>query len=294
MRFVVQSGIDAISLGCLYALIALGIGLIFGIMRLVNFAHGELIMVGAYLILLFDNQSALFMVGGCVIGVVVLALLTERLAFRPMRFASPSTLFITSFAVSYLLQNIVRLTAGGESKGVSLPLFLGKSTDLAGFSFPFLDVIIVIVTVVLVATLGAFLKLTPIGIQMRAAAEDFRMAQLLCVRANMVIATAFAISGGLAAVVSLILLAQTGVVNPTMGTGPVLIGFVGTVVGGLGSLVAAGLGGFLVGFGTVVLQAALPAELRPFRDAFVFCLVIAVLVFRPQGLIVVRALRERI
>ncbi len=142
--------------------------------------------------------------------------------------------------------------------------------------------------------LSAFLKFTATGIQMRAAAEDFWMARLLGVRANSVIAVAFAISGVLAAVVALILLAQTGVIVPTIGTTPVLIGFVATVVGGLGSLPAAGLGGFLVGFVTVLLQAELPENLRPFRDAFVFTLVIVVLVIRPQGLIVVRSVRERI
>jgi branched-chain amino acid transport system permease protein len=294
LTFAVQSGLDAVSLGCLYALIALGIALIFGIMRLVNFAHGELIMFGGYIMLTFQSQPAPLMIIAALIGVAVLALVMERVAFRPVRTADPSTLFITSFAVSYLIQNVAALTEGAQAKGVALPLYWSSSTSVAGLSFPLLDVITAVVTVAIVGALAAFLKFTPIGIQMRAAAEDFWMARLLGVRANSVIAVAFAISGVLAAVVALILLAQTGVITPTIGTTPVLIGFVATVVGGLGSLPAAGLGGFLVGFVTVVLQAALPEDLRPFRDAVVFSLVIVVLVIRPQGLIVVRSIRERI
>jgi branched-chain amino acid transport system permease protein len=294
VRYVLQSLVDAVSLGSLYALIALGIALIFGVMRLINFAHGELIMFGGYIILTLEAQPAPLMIIVTLVGVAALALLMERLAFRPVRTANPSTLFITSFAVSYLLQNTAMLTEGAQAKGVALPLYLSQPTTVAGISFPFLDVITVVVTAALLLGVAGFLKYTSMGIQMRAAAEDFWMARLLGVRANSVIATAFAMSGVLAAVVALIYLAQTGVITPTIGTTPVLIGFVATVVGGLGSLPAAGLGGFLVGFATVALQTALPDELRSFRDAFVFSLIILVLIFRPQGLIVVRSVRERI
>jgi branched-chain amino acid transport system permease protein len=129
---------------------------------------------------------------------------------------------------------------------------------------------------------------------MRAAAEDFRMARVLGVRANRVIASAFALSGILAAAVACLVVAQTGVVQPRMGLQLVIIAFVGTVIGGLGSLVGAALGGFLVGVATIVLQALLPPELRVFREAFVFVAVTLVLLFRPQGLIPARGLRERI
>ena len=142
------------------------------------------------------------------------------------------------------------------------------------------------ITVVLVAALVAFLRFTDLGIQMRAAAENFPMARLMGVRANRVIAAAFAISGVLAAAAAVSSVSQTGSVTTTMGVNVVVVAFVATILGGAGSLPGAVLGGLLVGTLTVVLQDTLPLELRPFRDAFVYGLVLAVLVVRPQGLIV--------
>ena len=139
-----------------------------------------------------------------------------------------------------------------------------------------------------------FLRKTAYGIQMRAAAEDFRMARFLGVRANTVIALAFAISGLLAAVVALLLVTKTGVLDYRMGIPLVLVAFVATVVGGMGSIVGAVLGGFVIGFFTVILQAILPEGLRSARDAFVFGLVIFILVLRPQGLMQVRAMKQRV
>jgi branched-chain amino acid transport system permease protein len=142
--------------------------------------------------------------------------------------------------------------------------------------------------------LALFLRYSTLGIEIRAAAEDFSMAQLLGVRANRVIAVSFAISGLLGALVSLLLVVQTGTLDYRMGIMPVIYGFFATVIGGMGSLAAAVLGGFLVGAAGQLLQAWLPADLRPFRDAFVFGLVIAVLLFRPQGLARPRESRERV
>jgi branched-chain amino acid transport system permease protein len=146
-------------------------------------------------------------------------------------------------------------------------------------------------TLILVVSLVLFLKYTSLGVQMRAAAEDFQMARLVGVRADRVVAAAFAISGLLAGVVALLLVAQTDLLTPTMGVQLVLVGFVATVIGGMGSLSGAGLGGALLGVLTVGLQALLPTELRSFRDAFAFLVVIGLLVLRPQGLLGTKALR---
>jgi branched-chain amino acid transport system permease protein len=151
-----------------------------------------------------------------------------------------------------------------------------------------------VVSAVLLVGLTWFLRSSRLGLQMRAAAEDFRMARVLGVRANRVIAMAFALSGILAAAVSCFLVVQTGVVQPRMGLQLVVIAFVGTVIGGLGSLTGAALGGFLVGAASILLQALLPPDLRVFREAFVFVAVALVLLFRPQGLIPARGLKERI
>ena len=149
-----------------------------------------------------------------------------------------------------------------------------------------LDVLAVGSTVTIVVALGLFLSRTAIGVQMRAAAENFTTARLMGVQANTVIATAFALSGLLAAVASMFLVAQTGIVEPSMGLAPVLAAFVATIIGGLGSVPGAVLGGYLLGAITVALQVALPLNLRPYRDAFVFAAVIAILILRPQGLLV--------
>jgi branched-chain amino acid transport system permease protein len=284
-----QNLVDAASLGSLYALIALGIALLFGIMQLVNFAHGELIMIGGYTFLLLEHQSWPVIILGTIVAVVLLALLMERIAFRPVRNASPPTLFITSFALSYLIQNIMIIAVGATARAAQLPLTLSKPVSVGGLNVARLDLLTIGGTLVLLLLFAGMLTRTRFGLQMRAAAEDFPMARLLGVRANRVIAGAFAISGTLAALVALVVVAKTSILTPTMGQTYVLVGFVATVVGGLGSLAAAGLGGFVVGFATVGLQAWLPLSLRPYRDAFVFGLVIMILLFRPQGLIVVRS-----
>jgi len=291
---VLQNAIDAISLGAIYALAALGIGLIFSIMRLINFAHGELIMVGGFMLYGLAGQPYIVMALAAILVVSILALGMERLAFRPLRRANPATLLIASFAVSYLVQHIVLITFGARPMGVDFMAQLGESVDLGGLRVPRLQIATIIVTLALMGGLALFFRRSRVGVQMRAAAEDFTMARLLGVRANLVIAVAFAISGVLASFVSLYLVSQTGSVSYKMGVSMVLIAFVASVIGGMGSLTGAALGGFLVGIVSVSLQAYLPVEMRPYRDAFVFLLFIAFLLWRPQGLLVRRADRERV
>jgi len=291
---VVQNLIDASSLGAVYAMAALGIGLIFSIMRLINFAHGELIMVGGFVLYAMAGQPYLVMALAAIIVVAILALGMERIAFRPLRGANPATLLISSFAVSYFLQHVALLIFGARPMGVDFLAQLGQSLDLGALRVPKLQLAAIAATLVSLIGLAVFFRKSRIGVEMRAAAEDFTMARLLGVRANRVIATAFAISGLLASVVSLYLVAQTGTVSYKMGVNMVLIAFVASVIGGMGSLPGAALGGFLVGVVSVGLQAYLPIDFRPYRDAFVFLAFIAFLLWRPQGLLVARGERERI
>jgi branched-chain amino acid transport system permease protein len=286
---VIQNLIDAISLGSVYALAALGIGLIFSIMRLINFAHGELIMVGGFVIYAMAGNPMFVMALSAIIVVTILALGMERLAFRPLRKASPPTLLIASFAVSYFVQHVILMTFGSRPMGVDFLSVLGESFEFAGLRVPRLQCIAIVVTLAMMIGLVIFFRASRIGVQMRAAAEDFTMARLLGVKADRVIAVAFALSGILASFVSLYLVAQSGTVSYKMGVNMVLIAFVASVIGGMGSLTGAALGGFLVGIVSVSLQAYLPEELRPYRDAFVFLLFICFLLWRPQGLLVRRA-----
>ena len=294
MTWFVQALVDATSIGSIYALTALGIGLIFGIMRLINFTHAEFITIAVYIVMLaiaFGFPVALLAAG---IGVLILALLSERLAFRPVRGADPSTLLITSFALSYLLQNTLVLVFGARRSGVNILPDLPQPILVGGVRLPIIHLVTIAVTILLLAATATFLRKTRMGIEMRAAAADFQMARLLGVRANRVIAAAFGLSGILATAAAILYVAQTGVVEPRLGLHLALIGFVATVVGGMGSLPGAVLGGLAVGMVTVFLQVLLPADLRPYREAFVYLAVILVLVLRPQGLFRPASARERV
>jgi len=304
MTGLIQNAIDAIALGSLFALVALGIGLIFGIMRLINFAHGDFIMLGAYALivpssavtasLLIGAWPTPLLIGAICLLVILVALASERLAFRPVRTAAPSVLLITSFALSFFFEHLVIMIYGGRPKAVNLWSGLAEPIVLAGIRIPKLQLITIAVTISLLLLLVLFLKRTPMGVAMRAASEDFRMARLLGVRANRVIAAAFAISGFLAAVVSLLLVAQTGVLSYQMGVPLVLFAFVATVVGGMGSLVGAVLGGFIVGVASVFFQVVLPIDWRPNRDVWVYGMILLILLLRPSGLVKVRSVTERV
>jgi branched-chain amino acid transport system permease protein len=282
----IQYAVDAVSLGSLYALAALGVAIVFGVMRLINFAHGELIMIGSFAVVLLAPVPWPLMLLVTLVTVTLLALAMERLAFRPVRDASPATLLITSFTLSYLLQSVATAVMTGNARPVTLPSFVTEAVVIGGVRIQKLDLVTVAVTIGLVVGLAVFLKHSSLGVHMRAAAEDFDMARLLGVKANRVIAGAFAISGLLAGVVTLIFVSKVGTATPTMGVSITLVAFTATVVGGMGSIAAAGAGGFLLGVGTQLLQVFLPTSVSPYRDAFVFAAVIAILLIRPQGLLV--------
>lgn len=294
MTLIVQHLVDALTLGSLYALVGIGIALIFGIMRLVNFAHGELIMVAGYALVLVGQPPWPVFIAVSVLVPVLFALAMERTAFRPVRGAAEATLLVTSFAVSYLLQNLALLIFGATPRTTTILPSLSSSIEIGGLAIPKLSIVTVVTTLVLLAALTAFFSRSTAGIQMRAAAEDFRMARVLGVRANRVVAIAFGISGLLSGVAALLLVTQSGTVTPTMGLGVLLIAFLSTVVGGMGSVTGAVIGGYLLGALSIALDAYLPADLRDYRDAFLYAIVIAVLIYRPQGLIVPAGLRSRV
>jgi branched-chain amino acid transport system permease protein len=194
-------------------------------------------------------------------------------------------MLITSFAVSALLQNAALLLISPRTKAVRIPSFFIENINLGGLLIAKSNIITMVVSLALLGLLTLFLTRTIMGSALRAAADDFVMTQLLGIRANQVIATAFAISGGLAGVVSLFWIGRSGSVVPHIGLTPVLIAFVALVIGGMGSLTGAVIGGYTLAFVTVTLNTLLPQGLLEFRQAFVFGIVILVLLFRPQGLI---------
>jgi branched-chain amino acid transport system permease protein len=283
----VQQFVNAVSLGGIYALLALGLAMVFSIMGLINFAHGELMTIGGYALFFSLSVGLPFGLAALVAiaAATLAAALMERVAFRPVRGAGAATLLLTSFAVSIILQILFQNLISARPKAVRIPEFLSGAIEVGSYRLSVISAVSIGVTALMLVALVVFLRRTLLGIAMRAAAENFSATRLMGIEANRVVATAFALSGLLAGVSAILWVAQRGSVDPLMGLLPVLKAFIAVVVGGLGSLTGAVAGGFLLGFIEVTLQAMLPGSLLPFTDAFVLSLVIAVLLIRPQGLL---------
>ncbi|HSL30329.1 MAG TPA: branched-chain amino acid ABC transporter permease [Anaerolineales bacterium] len=289
--------INTLSLGSLYAMLALGLVIIYGILRLVNFAYGELIMIGGYTLYLLAGFSPLPWLIVAVLAVVIAmstSLLTELVAFRPVREKSLTAMLITSFAVSALLQNAALLIISPRARAVNLPQIFQTSVMIAGTSVPWRNILTIVTSIIMLTLLTLLLRRTVLGIALRAAADNFRMTRMLGVPANTVISAAFAISGIMAGIVSIFWIARSSTVTPTLGAPPLLVAFVATVIGGMRSLTGAVVGGFVYAIIISLLGIFLPPDLLEFREAFMFAFVIIILLFRPQGLISSKTAVERV
>jgi branched-chain amino acid transport system permease protein len=289
MDYLLQQSMNALSLGGEYALLALGLAIVFSIMGLVNFAHGDMITFGGYAMFLvaaglgIASPALLLPVG--VLAVVLFAMFLERVAFKPVRGAPPTTGMLTAFGVSILIQNVALIFVGTRAKSVPTMDFLVKNVTIGSIRIPVVQILETIVTVIAIGLLVVFLRRTTIGMAMRAAAKDVRTVRLMGVRADRVVATAFAISGFLAGLAMVFILARRGAVDPFMGFTPVLKAFVAAVIGGFGSLPGAVIGGLVLGVAEVMMQVVLPESMAGFRDAFIFTAVGVLLLVRPQGIL---------
>lgn len=293
---IIQFFLSSLSLGGLYALMALGLSLVYGILKLVNFAYGEMVLVGGYTLLVVAEGPVPWLIAAvlCVLFAVVASLLLEAVAFRPVRNASGNTMLITSFAISVLIQNAARLFVSPRPQAIPLPSFFTTTVRIGDLFISQRDILSLIVSLIALGILVLFLRRTTLGIAMRAAADDFTMSRVLGVRANLVISIAFLISGLLAGIVAIFWMARIGTITPQVGLTPVLVAFVAIVIGGMDSLEGAVLGGYIIGFLTVGLQTILPQSLLEFQQAFMFFIVILVLLFKPDGLISNRRSIERV
>ncbi len=260
--------INTLSLGSLYAMLALGLVIIYGILRLVNFAYGELIMIGGY---------TMFLLAG----------------FTPLPWLVVAVLAV-AFAVSTLLQNGALLIISPRARAVTLPQIFQTSVMIAGTSVPWRNILTIVTSVVALTLLTLLLRRTVLGIALRAAADNFTMTRMLGVPANTVISAAFAISGIMAGIVSIFWIGRSASVTPTIGAPPLLVAFVATVIGGMRSLTGAVVGGFVYAIIISLLGVLLPPDLVEFREAFMFAFVIIILLFRPQGLIRSKTSVERV
>ena len=279
--------INAIALGGVYALTTLGLVIVFGIMRLVNFAYGELLMVAGYALWWLTNRNVPWLpavMTGLVLAVIT-ALGMERISFRPLRGANPTTLLITSFAVSTFLQTAAVVYVYPKPVPVYMPSIFVENFQIGDLLIPKINILSIVVTLIVLVVLTLFLKRTLLGISLRAAAEDFTTTRLMGIRADSVVATAFAIQGLVAGIVVILWVGSSAVVYPTMGLVPVLIAFMAGIVGGMENLTGAIVGGFLVGFLFTALATVLPDQFQAYRQAILFGLVVLILVFKPLGLI---------
>ena len=282
-----QTVVDAIGLGAVYALMAVGIGLVFGVLRLVNFAYGQLIMAGAYTLAFTATWPVPASIAACFVVVVALSMLMDRVVFRPLRGQSPAVMLVTTFAIAFMLQAIalmidIRDDTIGEI-ATSIASF-NQATTVAGVDVRKITIAAVVVAAVALGLLALLLARTTIGLHMRAAAADFGTARLLGVRANRVIGFAVFLSGVLAATVAVILTVQFPFVGPDFALRETIVVLVGVVVGGIDRLWTATLGGFAIGFATGIINGVLPTDKTVFLPSAVFALVILVLLLRPAGL----------
>ena len=266
---------------------AVGIGLVFGVLRLVNFAYGQLIMAGAYTLAFTSGWPVAGSVLACFAVVVALSFAMEGLVFRPLRTQSPAVMLVTTFAIAFLLQAVALIldvrdgTIGEPAVSVAS---LNQVVTVWGVDIRKVTILAVAVAIVALGLLALLLGKTTIGLQMRAASTDFRTARLLGVKADRVIGVAVLLSGLLAAAVAVILTVQLPLVSPDFALKETIVVLVGVVVGGIDRLWTATLGGFAIGFATGVINGALPTDKTVFLPSVVFALVILVLLVRPAGL----------
>ena len=285
MQYGISILLSGISLGGQYALIAIGYTMVYGILRLINFAHGDVFMAAG---LIMVYLSASLPIGVAlplmILLTVLLGFVIERAAYKPLRSAPRMSVMISAIGVSYLLQNTATFVTGGQPMNYPTIPALSKMVTIGGASTTLVTVVTPILVIGLVFGLVQLINHTKIGMAMRAVAKDFETSQLMGIKINRVISTTFIIGSALAALGSILYFTNYPYITPTAGAMPGLKAFVAAVFGGIGSIPGAVIGAFLIGICENIIKA-LPFEgATTFVDAFTFALLIIVLVFKPTGL----------
>ncbi len=273
-----------ISVGGQYALIAIGYTMVYGILRLINFAHGDVFMVAGLVMVYATTAMPIYLsIPLVLLATVLLGFIIERVAYKPLRSAPRMSVMISAIGVSYLLQNCALYFTGGLAQIYPTIPWISNSITIAGITTKMVTVITPVLTVILVAVLVLFIKHTKIGMAMRAVAKDFETSQLMGIRINAVISMTFVIGCFLAAVGSLLYFTNYPSVIPTSGSMPGLKAFVAAVFGGIGSIPGAVIGAFIIGICENIIKG-LGSGWTIFSDAFTFVLLIIVLLVKPTGI----------
>ncbi|RAZ57435.1 branched-chain amino acid ABC transporter permease [Campylobacter hyointestinalis] len=282
-----QQMVNGFSLGSMYALIAIGYTMVYGVLRLINFAHGDIMMVGAYVALLSMTSFSLpfwFALLFAVIVAALLGVLTDKIAYKPLRKAPRISLLITAIGISFLLENLFQVIFGGAPRSFSVPSYFEQVVSVGNVNLSMIAILVPVLTLVLLCFVLFILYKTKYGMAIRALAFDIQTVNLMGIDANMIISIVFALGSSLAAIGGVFWALSYPSIDPLMG---VLIGlkaFAAAVLGGIGSVGGAVLGGFIIGFTEVVAVAFFP-DLAGFKDAFAFIFLILVLLFKPTGIL---------
>ncbi len=278
--------ITGLGLGSVYAIIALGYTMVYGIAKMLNFAHGDVIMIGAYVAFFAVgkfNMPSLVAVLFSVLVCTLLGVLIERLAYKPLRDASTLSVLITAIGVSYFLQNAAQILWGSDTKIFPTMFDFGNISLFNGqLQISLLTLITILVCIVIMVVLTLFINKTKTGKAMRACSEDKATAQLMGINVDTTISITFAIGSGLAAIASVLLCSTYPAVNPTLGSMPGIKAFTAAVFGGIGSIPGAFIGGLLLGVLETLAKAYISSQMS---DAIVFLVLIIVLLIKPTGLL---------
>lgn len=283
MQEIFQNVLTGISVGGQYALIAIGYTLVYGILRLINFAHGDVFMV-AGLVMVYSTTALPFYVALplVIIATVVLGVLIEQGAYRPLRTAPRMSVMISAIGVSYLIQNLAFYLTGGVPQPVTNPIpFISNNVQIFGASTKMVTIVTPILTIILVVLLVLLINHTKVGMAMRAVSKDFETAQLMGIKINSVISMTFVIGSFLAAIGSMLYFTNYPSVAITSGGMPGLKAFVAAVFGGIGSIPGAVVGAFIIGLCEEIIKGL---GYTTFSDAFTFALLIVILCVKPTGL----------
>ncbi|MBE6973204.1 MAG: branched-chain amino acid ABC transporter permease [Ruminococcaceae bacterium] len=286
MEYIISVLLSGISVGGQYALIAIGYTMVYGILRLINFAHGDVFMVAGLMGIYLSASTPLYVALPLVIAMTaVLAFLIERVAYKPLRSAPRMSVMISAIGVSYLLQNTATYITGAQPMTYPSIPFLSDTVVIAGTPTKWAVLLTPVLVAVLVIGLTQLINHTKVGMAMRAVSKDFETAQLMGIKINNIISVTFVIGSLLAAVGSVLYFTNYSAVTPTIGALPGLKAFVAAVFGGIGSIPGAVIGAFIIGICETIIKG-LPAawDVSVFSDAFTFALLIIVLVFKPTGL----------
>lgn len=281
-----QHVVDGLSVGSTYALLALGLTLVYGVMGLINFAYGMIIIWAGYALAVATTLDLPFWIGAlsAVSVATGLSLVLGVLAFRPFLNAPPATLLITSFGVELALQATAVLVFGEPARVIATPMSFGHVWRVHGLRLPAIEVGSIVLAVLVIAALDFLLRHTALGLELRATAENRSIARLFSVRPGRVVLVAFAISGAIAGLVSIPYFARLGAVTPRGDLYPTINAFIAIALGGLGSIRGAIVGGLALGMLQTIFDVTLPSSILGYQDAFVFAVIILILVWRPGGL----------